>query len=158
MDAVNENYESELREHNWKLYEASRRLWNTYNERQLDQNRQFDKWAMTVAAGSFGVSFAFIDRLVDMAAASHVGILIAGWTCFLSILLAGFVGFTASALGHTRLAKEEAEALTLRQEGKQPEYKNRGILWDANAVLTYAQILLFVGGAACLLMFLAKNL
>ena len=144
--------------HKWKLYEASRSRIDALNRRQNEQDGKLDRWMMTMAAGSFGLSFAFIDGIVDVKNAVHTEILIAGWSCFLAVLVAGVIGFMASSFLHSLLAKEEAEALSLKYKEIEPEYKNRSVFFGANAVLGYLQILLFIGGSICLFLFIAKNL
>ena len=145
-------------EHNWKLYEESANYIHNLNERQASEDDKKDKWMMSIAAGSFGLSFAFIDKIVPIESACYIPLLITAWSCFLGILLVGFIGFTVSALTHLYLAEEEAKNLPLKYEGKEPEYKKRSILFDPNAVLGYVSILLFIGGSLCLVMFIAKNL
>jgi hypothetical protein len=113
---------------------------------------------MSLASGSFGLSFAFINEIVPVSGAGHIALLIAAWSCFLGVLVLGLIGFTASSFAHSVLAKEEAEMLALKYRGAKAEYKNRGIFFSANAVLGYASILSFIAGSVCLIMFIAKNL
>lgn len=156
---MSDNEELRLKEErNWKLYEASYKQYDMLSKRQWEQDASCDKWTMTVAAGSFGVSFAFIDKIVDIKNAAFIGVLIGGWSCFLAILTLGFIGFTISSLIHSLMAKEEVEALDLKYKGIDPEYKNRSIFFGINSVLGYLQILLFIGGSICLFLFIGKNL
>ena len=145
-------------EYNWKLHEDSVSRINMLNERQAAEDDKEDKWMMTIAAGSFGLSFAFIDKIVAVNQATHIPLLISAWSCFLAILAAGLIGFMVSSIGHTALADEEAKNLALKYQRKDPEYKRRSIYFDPNAVLGYASILLFIGGSLCLILFIAKNL
>jgi hypothetical protein len=142
----------------WKLYEASSRRIDTLNKRQGEEDDKIDKWMMALASGSFGLSFAFINQIVPVNQAAHIALLIAAWSCFLAVLVLGIVGFMVSSFAHSILAKEEAQMLALKYEGREPEYKNRSIFFGANAVLGYASILLFIGGSICLILFIAKNL
>ena len=153
-----ENYQKRLDDHNWKMYEASNERISMLNQRQADQDGKLDQWIMTMAAGSFGMSFAFIDKIVPVQAASFVPLLIGAWSGFFAVLVIGVIGFLLSGLLHTVLAEEEARMLQLKYEGEAPEYKKRGIFFDPNAVLGYAQILLFIGSSVCLILFIAKNL
>ena len=150
-------YEENLNEHKWKLYEASRSRTDGLNRLQSEQDGKLDRWMMTTAAGSFGLSFAFLNGIVDIKSAVHTEILIAGWSCFLAVLAAGMIGFMASSFLHSLLAEEENKALSLKLESKEPEYKNRSMFLGANAVIGYLQILFFIGGSVCLLLFIAKN-
>ena len=145
-------------ERNWKIFNASKSQIDMLMQRQGEESDKLDKWMMTIAAGSFGLSFAFIDKIVPVKTASHLLFLFSAWSGFLAILIIGAIGFIVSALVHTVHAEEESKMLPLKYEGKEPEYKKRGIFFTANAVFGYAQILLFIGGSVCLLLFIAKNL
>jgi hypothetical protein len=142
----------------WKLYEASTRRIEEMNRRQGEEDDKTDKWMMTLASGSFGLSFAFINQIVPVERASHTALLIAAWSCFLGVLVLGLIGFAASSFGHSVLAKEEADLLPLKYAGAEPEYKSRSIFLSVNAVLGYASILSFIAGSVCLILFIAKNL
>jgi hypothetical protein len=148
--------DTEARE--WKLYEASARRIEILDKRQGDEDDKTDKWIMTLASGSFGLSFAFINQIIPVNQAAHTALLIAAWSCFLATLVVEIVGFTVSSFAHSLLSQEEAEALALKYKGIEPEYKDRSIFFSANAVLGYASILLFIGGSVCLILFIAKNL
>jgi len=61
--------------------------WDAQRKIQLDAEDRFSKFILTVAAGSFGVSFAFINQIipVPIADAKETIMLIIAW---------GFMGFT----------------------------------------------------------------
>lgn len=142
----------------WKLYEASSRRIDSLNRRQGEEDDKIDKWMMSLASGSFGLSFAFINQIVPISYASHIALLITAWSCFLGVLILGIIGFTVSSFAHSVLAKEEAEALAIKYRGVEAEYKDRSIFFGANALLGYASILSFMSGSVCLILFIAKNL
>jgi hypothetical protein len=142
----------------WKLYEASSRRIDTLNRRQGEEDDKIDKWVMTLASGSFGLSFAFINQIVPVQHAVHIPLLITAWSCFLGVLVLGIIGFMASSFAHSVLAKEEAEMLAHKYKGVEAEYKGRSIFGGANAVLGYASIMSFMVGSVCLILFIAKNL
>jgi hypothetical protein len=155
-----EQYEAECRkwEHNWKLHKAATHRIDILNQRQAEEDDKTDKWMMTLASGSFGLSFAFINRIVPVQSAGHIGLLIAAWSCFLSVLVLELVAFMVSSFAHSVMAIREGENLKLKYEGIEPEDKGRSIFLGANALLGYATILLFLGGSICLILFIAKNL
>jgi hypothetical protein len=146
----------ETADRHWKLYEAGSRRIEELNRRQGEEDDKTDRWMMSLASGSFGLSFAFINQIVPVQNAVRAALLIAAWSCFLGVLVLGLIGFTVSSFAHSVLAKEEADALALKYRGLEPEYKNRSIFFGANAVLGYASILLFIGGSICLMLFIAK--
>lgn len=89
--------DSEQEERNWKLYEASTKRIDMLNQRQADEDDKIAKWLMTFAAGSFGLSFAFIDKIVPIEYAHHIPLLIAAWSCFISVLVLGLIAFLISS-------------------------------------------------------------
>jgi|GEM_PF-2129401 len=145
-------------EQNWKIYEDSKGFIELYNKRQEEQDKTFDKWIMSLAAGSFGLSFAFMEKIVNIKNADYIELILIGWASFLVILIIGFCGFVVSSIVHSLMAKEEADILALKYKGIETEFKNRGIYFNATRVIGYVQILLFTGGSLCLLLFIGKNL
>jgi hypothetical protein len=145
-------------ERNWKLYEASSSRIGVLNQRQGEEDDKGDRWLMTLASGSFGLSFVFINQIVPIDRAVHMPLLIAAWSCFVLVLALGVIGFAVSSFVHSVRAREESENLALKYQGIDPEYKKRSLFFGANAVLGYISILSFIGGSVCLILFIAMNL
>ncbi|MCL2138815.1 MAG: hypothetical protein FWH41_04715 [Treponema sp.] len=145
-------------DYNWKLFDGSKERIGMLNRRQYETDMAASKWLMSIAAGSFGLSFAFIEKFVAVAEAVHVPLLIAAWSCFIAVIVLEITSMAASSFLHTALAEEEAKMLLLKYEGKQTEYKRRSIFFNIIAALGYASLLLFAGGSICLLTFIGKNL
>jgi nitrate/nitrite transporter NarK len=145
-------------EHNWRLYEANER----YTDKLIATQQRTDflaaRWIFTLAGGSFGLSFAFIETLVPLRDATHKPLLIAAWGCFALAFVLEFIGMAVSSIRYTLLVAEADRNLALKYEGREPEYKRRGVFSDPNSVLMYAVLLVFFGGFVCLLIFLAQNI
>jgi hypothetical protein len=148
----------QLEDHNWKLYEANERYTDKLTETQQKTLADADKWMMTLAAGSFGLSFTFINSLIPIEKAVYKPLLIAAWVCFALVLVIQLAGFTLSSLRFTLMVEEADRNLSLKYEGKEPEYKRRSIYFDPNRVMMYAALFIFFGGLVCLLVFVARNL
>ena len=56
----------ETYEHKRKIYDDNMRLWETCDKTSSEMDARFDKVLFTIAAGSFGISFAFIDNFVPI--------------------------------------------------------------------------------------------
>jgi hypothetical protein len=147
-----------LWEHNWKLFEANERYTDKLIEAQRATDALADKWIFTLAGGSFGLSFAFIDTLVPLQSAVYKPLLIAAWACFAVVLIVQFIGLVVGSIRLTRLVAQEDRDLAIKYEGKTPEHKRRSIIFDPNRVIMYAVLLVFLGGLVCLLLFVAKNI
>jgi hypothetical protein len=142
----------------WKIHDASQRYIDQCNQRQWDQDAKSDKWLLTLSGGSFGLSFAFVDKIVPLPSASCRGLLLAAWACFAAVLVLELAGFMISSFAHSAMAAEERKNVALKYEGKAPDYKGRSVLFNGVALCGHASLLSFMGGLACLLLFVAKNL
>jgi hypothetical protein len=145
-------------EHNWRLYEANERYTDGLIATQQKTDFLAAKWIFTLAGGSFGLSFAFIETLVPLQTATHKPLLLAAWACFVLVFMLEFIGMAVSSLHFTMLVAEADRNLTLKYEGREPEYKKRSVFFDPNSVMMYAVLLVFFGGFVCLLAFIAQNI
>jgi hypothetical protein len=141
----------------WKIRDSSQRHIDLCNQRQWDQDAKADKWTLTLAAGSFGLSFVFIDRIVPLSSASCRGLLLAAWSCFAATLVIGLCGFMISSFVHSAMAREELKNVSLKLQGQTPGNRDRSVFFNGVALCGYASMLSFVGGVVCLLGFIAKN-
>jgi hypothetical protein len=144
-------------EEKWKIYDSSQHYIDECNRRQWDQDAKSDKWILTLASGSFGLSFAFIDKIVDLSASSCRELLLSAWACFAAVLVIELCGFMISSFIHSSKAREERENISLKYEGKTPDYKDRTVFLNTVAACGYVSMLSFTGGVVCLLLFIAKN-
>jgi hypothetical protein len=140
------------------LYEANERYTDKLTETQEKTLAATDRWLMTLAAGSFGITFTFIDTLVPLQSAVGKPLLLTAWACFALVLVIKLAGFTLSSLRFTLMAGEVDRNLSLKHEDVEPEYKHRSVYFDPNRVMMYAALFIFSGGLSCLLIFVARNL
>jgi hypothetical protein len=145
-------------DHDWKLYEANERYTDKLIKTQQETDNLADKWFITLAAGSFGLSFMFINALIPLEKAAHKPLLIAAWGCFAAVLVLELAGFLISSLRFSLLVAEADRGLSLKYEGKEPDYKRRSIYFGPNRIIMYAVCLVFLGGLVCLITFVARNI
>ncbi|MDR1147564.1 MAG: hypothetical protein LBK66_02920 [Spirochaetaceae bacterium] len=153
-----EEYNKENAADNWELYKANERYTDKLIETQRKTDEFFDKWMMSLAAGSFGLSFTFISSLVPLENAVCKPLLIAAWACFALVLAIQLAGLVISSIRYILIVAEADKNLSLKYEGKEPENKRGSIYFDPNRVIMYAVLFIFLGGLLCLLAFVAKNL
>jgi hypothetical protein len=115
---------------------------------------RFDKALFTIAAGSFGVSFAFINSIVSLATAAHLPVLAASWTCFALCLIVMVLGHLVSAEAFRKQCDNIVKNVTLQFEGKPAENK---AVRDIVSPCNYASLILYAGGIVCLLLFIFLN-
>jgi hypothetical protein len=148
-------YRKELYDRQRKIYEDGMHEWETFNKTSLEMDARFDKALFTIAAGSFGLSFAFMDKVIDIATASHTGVLVASWACFAGCLIVMVLGHLLSAETYRRQRDDVAKDMALQFDGKPAENK---ITRDAVSPCNYISLLSYTGGIVCLLLFVLSNL
>ena len=155
--SIQYNYEQEVYERNRKFYEDSRKNWETLNDGQADQERQFDKASLAIAAGSFGVSFAFIDKVIPLANAEHLSVLTASWALFGFCLLVILIGYRVSSMVLRSMCEEEKQNLQNLYGDKPVNYKERRVFLNLPEVCNNLALIANVGGIVCLILFVFLN-
>ena len=150
-----ESMEKERYEYQKKLYDDDMRLWESFNQTSVRMDERFDKTLFAIAAGSFGISFAFIDKIVPLATAVFAPLLFAAWSCFAVCLAASVIGNLISAETYRKQRDEIAKNLILKYEGKLPE---EAITVDFVSPCNYIALISYLGGIVCLLLFVLLNL
>ncbi|MCL2381302.1 MAG: hypothetical protein FWC64_06875 [Treponema sp.] len=141
-----------------EIYNGFSKIWDEQRSVQLDADRRFHKNMLTIAAGSFGVSFAFINQIVPLATAHYTGILIAAWVLFgLSIIFAVLEPRIASVI-QDMLLDDIEKAIESEYEGKLYRGKNRKLVMLPTRILSWLAFILFTAGVVCLLYFVHTNI
>lgn len=126
------------------------------NERVFQQHN-FDSWLLKLCAGSFAVSFAFIEKLINFNTAQCKYVLICSWLCFALCLIFSIFGF----LNSERLFRfgyiQEWNEYKNETENANIKIKKSHRFFIAR-FLNIFNFLLFTGGVLCLVFFVAKNL
>lgn len=94
------------------------RLWESFNQVSAEMDARFDKVLFSIAAGSFGLSFAFIDKIVPPANAENSVLLVIAWACFAGCLIAMVIGHLLSAQAYRQQRDEVARNMQLEFAGK----------------------------------------
>ena len=145
----------ETYEHKRKIYDDNMRLWELYDKTSSEMDSRFDKVLFTIAAGSFGISFAFIDKFVPVAGAAWAPLLVASWACFAACLIVMVVGHLISAESWRKQRDEIVQSMFLQYDGKSVEDKP---VKDIVSPCNILSLIFYVGGIVCLLWFVLINL
>ena len=145
-------------ERNWKLYEESKENIAKNTAAKWAANDFSDRWLMTLAAGSFGLSFAFIEKLVPLPAALDKHLLIIAWACFAAVIIIELIAFDVISYRFDCAIEKETQDLRLAYQGIEQEPEKRFIFLDANRVLGYAVLCVFIAGMVSLIAFVARNI
>jgi len=151
------NYEQEVYQRNRAIHEAGLKNWEILNDGQVDQEKQFDKITMTVAAGSFGISFAFIDKVIPLSAAVYKPVLAAAWACFGICILLLLIGYRIGSIVYRAMSEEEKRNIENMYENRPIAYKKRNTFLNACEICNNLTLLANAGGIVCLILFVFLN-
>ena len=148
MGQENNNKTDDLR---YKVYLDERKA---LVDAEREGARLFDKAILTLTAGAFGLSLAFIRQVVPEIKCGTLFLLIAGWTGFSLSLLSTLISFLASQSACSRQRKIlELEYIDNRDTQKE---KNRPARWTKR--LNVSSIAFFILGLIFLTLFVILNL
>jgi hypothetical protein len=129
-----------------------------YRQVQLFEDKQFCKYIAMFAAGAFGVSFAFINDIVPFQGALHKGILLAAWACFAGALVITVAIHLVSSAIHGAYYDTISDNV---QRGYDGEPYRQCRKWYSGWVMTtlyWLDFACFLGGMACLVIFVVLNI
>jgi hypothetical protein len=152
-------YERDIKEHERKrnIYDDFSSAWDKQLKIQLEANARFHKSILTMAAGSFGVSFAFINQIVPLNSAIYTAILVLSWLFFgLSIICAVLEPRVGSAI-QDKLLDDIEKNIELGYAGRSYIGTNKRLLMFPTRALNWLSVILFTLGVLCLLCFVYLN-
>jgi hypothetical protein len=123
---------------------------------ELDQSRSFDKYILTLAGGTFGLSIVFIEKIAPHPEASTIWLLVTAWVAFGASILSTLISFILSQAA----CRKQREILELwyEKDGKlsKDEEENPFAAWTQ--WLNWTSMALFIVGVAFLAAFSVLNL
>ncbi|GHV75628.1 hypothetical protein AGMMS49942_04490 [Spirochaetia bacterium] len=149
------DYQVKVYERQREIYDDSMRLWNTFNSTAAEMDARFDKALFTVAAGSFGISFAFIDKIVPVADSAKPVLIVVSWACFAACLIITVLGHLLSANAYRKHRDNTTKEMYAQFDGAPIETRKiRNFVSPCN----YLALISYAGGIVCLLLFVLLNL
>jgi hypothetical protein len=148
-------YQKALYKRHKIIYDDGMQKWQSYHDTSAKMDDRFDSRLFAVAAGSFGLSFAFVGNVIDLASAERMWALFAAWICFAGCLVIMTIGHLLSAETYRKHRDNVAENISLAYEDKPP--KDIKTI-DTVSPCNYGSLGLYIGGVACLLFFVISNL
>lgn len=134
------------------LYEERRALFLA----MLDQSKSFDRWLLTLAGGTFGLSMIFIYQIAPSPKSYSIGWLITGWAfCGLSVL-----STLLSFLSSQEACDEQIQNVDKLISGEIDSSKSLSSNDSGRKtkVLNYCSMTAFLIGIICLITFAVINL
>ena len=145
-------------EHKKKIYDEFSTVWDKQHNIQLDAEKRFHKNILTLAAGSFGVSFAFINQVVPLKEAFQTNILVNAWIFLgLSIIFA-ILECRISSLIQDKLLSDIEKNIEIGYKGKPYKETNKWLIMLPTRMLNWTAFVLFILGVLCLLYFVHLNI
>jgi hypothetical protein len=123
-------------------------------ESAREMDHMFNTSITSISAGVFGVSFAFIDNIVELSKASFKPVLLVSWCCFAFTLMLMISSFLISFYAQYKSCKDIAKRTEALYRGETVPYVQRGkIVYVTNVV----SLISLIGGIICLLTFVLLN-
>jgi hypothetical protein len=122
----------------------------------LEQTRSFDKYILTLAGGTFGLSLVFIEKIAPNPEEGTVWLLATAWVIFGLSILSTLISFLLSQAACSR--QREILDVWYKKNGKlsKEEEKNLFATWTKR--LNWTSMGLFISGVAFLTAFSVLNL
>lgn len=139
------------------LYDFHKENCDRIEKERIEQQHNFDSWILRLCAGSFAVSFAFIEKLVDFSKASCKPLLVSGWMCFsLCLCLSVYAFLNTEKACRFAIFQEWQQYKNETEEAKTKEKTNfRNII---AIIINKICFCLFFAGVLCLVIFLFINI
>jgi len=129
---------------------------NSLINAELEQARSFDKYILTLAAGTFGLSLVFIEKIAPNPEAGTICLLVTAWATFGASILSTLLSFLLSQAA----CKKQREILDnwyeKEAELSKEEMKNSFTTWTN--VLNWTSMAFFIIGVVFLTTFSVVNL
>jgi len=140
------------REAEYQMYREERK---TLLEALLDQSRSFDKYILTMAAGTFGLSFLFIQQITPEPKPETMVFLITAWGSFAASILTTLLSFLLSQKACLKQI-EILDSWCIQEGEERPEPVN--IYTIVTQWLNWFSMLIFVSGVILLIIFGGQNI
>jgi hypothetical protein len=143
--------ESQGQEDDYKVYSEERKA---LVQASAEETHKFDRTILTLAAGAFGLSLAFIKDIVPDIKPGTLTWLIIGWIAFILTLISTLISFLTSQSACRR--QIEILEKTIFDKCEREKEKNIPAVWTGR--LNIFSIITFMTGVIFLALFVIFNL
>jgi hypothetical protein len=140
-----------------KIREQFRGELKEYRRIQLDEDSKFNRNIMFLSGGAFGISFAFIDRIIPFRGADYKFILLASWTAFAAAVVFSVIIHLASSFIHGAYYEDVKRNLSLLESNKPSDYRKHWYSYWVMDTLYILALAGFLAGISCLIVFVFMN-
>lgn len=122
----------------------------------LEQAKSFDRWILTLAGGTFGLSLVFINQIAPNPKSGTIGFLVTGWVLFAVSILSTLSSFLFSQEACYKQIKDVHKLLN-REIDRSKELP-LNLYGRITKGLNYFSMITFLAGVAFLITFATLNL
>ena len=140
------------------IYDDHMKTWHHQREIQIDVDTRFHKSMLTIAAGSFGVSFAFISQIVPLNTAVGKTVMVAAWAFFGLAIVLSLLELKIDSVIQDIFLNNIEKNLKCAYMGKQYKKTNRIITMWPGRIISWLSFLSFGVGLICLIYFVLVNM
>jgi ABC-type bacteriocin/lantibiotic exporter with double-glycine peptidase domain len=140
-----------------RIYDDFSGIWDIQRNIQIGIEERFHKNILMLAAGSFGVSFAFINQVIPLKVAFQTNILFFSWLFFGLSLIIAILEPRINSLVQDILLNAIEKNIDMGYEGKPYKKLSRLLVMLPTRILNWAAFALFMTGVLCLLNFVYIN-
>ncbi len=140
-------------ETNYAVYLQER---NSLINAELEQARNFDKYILTLAAGTFGLSLLFMKQIAPQPATGTIWLLVSAWATFGVSILSTLISFLLSQEACSKQREILDKWYKKNAELTEGEIKNEFATWTKR--LNWVSMFLFIIGVIFLTIFSTLNL
>jgi len=141
-----------------KIYDDLMVDWKLQRSYQKDIDHRTHKSVLTIASGSFGVSFAFISQVVNLNEANYLSMLIISWACFGVAIILSILELKTGSVVQDIILDSIEENLRRGYAGEPYIEPNRRLVMWPERILSWLSVVSLIGGVVCLLCFVYLNM
>jgi hypothetical protein len=139
------------------IYDDQMVIWDHQRSIQKNIDERSHKSILTLAAGSFGVSFAFISQIVKIETAVNMPVLVLAWALFALAIVLSILELKIGSVIQDFLLDIAEKNIQRGYEGKTYIMSKRWLVMWPTRILGWVSVISFILGVICLLYFVLMN-
>ena len=151
-------YEQKETERRKAIYDDHMKEWYHQRGIQINVDKRFHKSILTIAAGSFGVSFAFISQIVPLSTAVGRAVLVAAWAFFGLAIVLALLELKIDSVVQDVFLDDIEKDLKSAYVGKPHKRTNRILTMWPVRIISWLSFISFGMGVVCLVYFVLMNM
>ena len=131
--------------------------WRYQRNIQQELDQKSHKYLFTLAAGSFGVSFAFINQIVRLESAENIPLLVISWAFFAATIILAILELKVGSAIQDILLNNVEKNLERGYKGEANLEQRRWLIMWPGRLFSWIYVFSFIIGVVCQLFFVLQN-